>query len=50
MALVIGSGGASLPEMILLKCLFHRQLLAAHLAVIFSVGVLGGYAFNGIWG
>lgn len=50
MALVIGSGGASLPEMILLKRLFHWQLLAAFLAVIFSVAVLGGYAFNTIWG
>ena len=50
MALVIGSGGASLPEMILLKRLFHWQLLVAFLAVILSVAVLGGYAFNTIWG
>ncbi len=50
MALVIGSGGASLPEMILLKRLFHWQLLLAFLAVIFSVAVIGGYSFNLIWG
>jgi len=50
MALVIGSGGASLPEMILLKRLFHWQLLLAFLAVIFTVAVSGGYAFNAIWG
>lgn len=45
-ALVIGSGGASLPELILLKRLFYWPLLIAFLAVIFSMAVLGGYAFN----
>lgn len=47
-ALVIGSGGASLPEMILLKRLFYWPLLAAFLVVIFSMAVLGGFAFN-LW-
>ncbi len=45
-ALVIGSGGASLPEMILLKRLFNWPLLLAFLAVIFSMAVIGGYSFN----
>ncbi len=45
-ALVIGSGGASLPEMILLKRLFRWPLLLAFLAVIFIMAVVGGYAFN----
>lgn len=45
-ALVIGSGGASLPELILLKRLFYWPLLAAFLAVIFSMAVIGGFAFN----
>lgn len=45
-ALVIGSGGASLPEMILLKRLFHWPLMLAFLMVIFCMAVLGGYAFN----
>ena len=45
-ALVIGSGGASLPEMILLKRLFYWPLLAAFLLVIFSMAVFGGFAFN----
>lgn len=45
-ALVIGSGGASLPEMILLQRLFKWPLLAAFLAVIFSMAVIGGYSFN----
>lgn len=45
-ALVIGSGGASLPEMILLKRLFRWPLLLAFLTVIFIMAVVGGYAFN----
>jgi len=49
-ALVIGSGGASLPELILLKRLFRWQLLAAFLAVIFTVAVVGGFSVNAIWG
>lgn len=46
MALVIGSGGASLPEMILLNKLFRWPLLLAFLTVIFIMAVMGGYAFN----
>ena len=45
-ALVIGSGGASLPELILLKKLFNWPLLLAFLAVIFSMAIIGGYSFN----
>jgi uncharacterized membrane protein YraQ (UPF0718 family) len=45
-ALVIGSGGASLPEVILLKKLFYWPLLLAFLTVIFSMAVIGGFAFN----
>ncbi|MCW8887173.1 MAG: permease [Motiliproteus sp.] len=45
-ALVIGSGGASLPEVIMLKRLFYWPLLIAFLAVIFSMAVVGGFAFN----
>lgn len=45
-ALVIGSGGASLPEVILLKRLFYWPLLIAFLLVIFSMAVIGGFAFN----
>jgi uncharacterized membrane protein YraQ (UPF0718 family) len=45
-ALVIGSGGASLPEVILLKKLFHWPLLLAFLLVIFSMAVIGGFTFN----
>ena len=45
-ALVIGSGGASLPEVILLKKLFYWPLVIAFLLVIFSMAVIGGFAFN----
>lgn len=45
-ALVVGSGGASLPELILLKRLFYWPLLIAFLGVIFSMAVIGGYGFN----
>ncbi|WP_370277571.1 permease [Pontibacterium sp.] len=45
-ALVIGSGGASLPEVIMLKRLFYWPLLIAFLAVIFSMAVIGGFSFN----
>ncbi|WP_261845028.1 permease [Aliamphritea ceti] len=47
-ALVIGSGGASLPEVILLRRLFYWPLLAAFLSVIFTMAVLGGFAFDHI--
>ncbi len=47
-ALVIGSGGASLPELVLLKRLFYWPLLLAFLAVIFSMAVIGGFTFNQI--
>lgn len=45
-ALVIGSGGASLPELILLKRLFYWPLILAFLTVIFSMAVIGGFTFN----
>lgn len=45
-ALVIGSGGASLPEMILLKKIFYWPLLLAFLSVIFTMAILAGFAFN----
>ena len=45
-ALVIGSGGASLPEVILLKRLFYWPLLMAFLGVIFTMAILGGFSIN----
>ncbi|EPJ43873.1 MAG: putative permease [Osedax symbiont Rs1] len=45
-ALIIGSGGASLPELILLNRLFYWPLLLAFIAVIFCMAIIGGYSFN----
>jgi uncharacterized membrane protein YraQ (UPF0718 family) len=50
MALVIGSGGASLPEMILLKKIFKWPLLLAFLSVIFTMAIVGGFVFNALIG
>ena len=44
LALIIGSAGASLPELILLRSLFTLKLLAAFLAVIFAMAMIAGYA------
>lgn len=47
-ALVIGSGGASLPEMILLKKIFYWPLLLAFLTVIFCMAIITGFALNSV--
>ncbi|WP_311945597.1 permease [Halomonas piscis] len=44
LALIIGSAGASLTELILLRSLFTLKLLAAFLAVIFALAMIAGYA------
>tara|TARA_R100000027_G_scaffold61554_4_gene52987 strand:- start:15 stop:1007 length:993 start_codon:yes stop_codon:yes gene_type:complete len=44
LALIIGSAGASLTELILLRSLFTLELLAAFTAVIFAMAILAGYA------
>ncbi|XOV80966.1 MAG: permease [Aestuariibacter sp.] len=48
MALVIGSGGASLPEVILLKSLFRNPLIIAFLTVVFSIAIIAGLVMSGI--
>lgn len=45
-ALIIGAGGASLPELILLKKIFRWPLLLAFLCMIFFIAIIGGYTFN----
>ncbi|MCG8486783.1 MAG: permease [Chromatiales bacterium] len=42
-ALVIGGAGASLPEMIMLKRMFHWQILVAFLFSVFSIAITTGY-------
>lgn len=44
LALIIGSAGASLTELVLLRSLFKLKLLAAFVAVIFSMAMIAGYA------
>lgn len=44
LALIIGSAGASLPELILLRGLFTLKLVAAFTIVVLSMAILAGYA------
>ena len=45
MSLIIGSAGASLTEVILLKSIFKNKMIAAFLFVIFSMAILAGYSY-----
>ncbi len=42
-AFIIGSAGASLTEVVLLKSLFRNQIIAAFLMVVFTMAILAGY-------
>lgn len=44
LALIIGSAGASLTELILLRSMFTLKLLVAFVAVIFAMAMIAGYA------
>ncbi|WP_163132027.1 permease [Agarivorans sp. Alg241-V36] len=46
MALIIGSAGASLTEVILLKSIFKNQMIAAFLVVILSMAIGAGFLYN----
>jgi len=46
MALIIGSAGASLTDVILLKSMFKRPMIIAFLLVIFGMAILTGFLFN----
>lgn len=46
MALIIGSSGASITEVILLKSMFKWKLIIAFLTVIFTMAILTGYLFQ----
>jgi len=48
MALIIGGAGASLTEVILLKALFRKQILAAFLVVIIGTAISAGYLFTAL--
>ncbi|WP_413282404.1 permease [Vibrio sp. MA40-2] len=49
MALIIGSAGASLTEVILLKSIFKTPMIAAFLFVILSMAIGSGYLYNCIF-
>ncbi|ALR91543.1 permease [Vibrio sp. Vb2977] len=46
MALIIGSAGASLTEVILLKSIFKNQMIAAFLIVILTMAMGAGYLYT----
>lgn len=50
MALIIGSAGASLTEVILLKSIFKNQMIAAFLFVILSMAMSAGFLYSVIFG
>lgn len=49
MALIIGSAGASLTEVILLKSLFKTPMILAFLAVILSMAIGAGFLYSAIF-
>lgn len=46
MALIIGSAGASLTEVVLLKSLFKNKMIAAFLFVILGMAISAGYLYS----
>ncbi len=50
MALIIGSAGASLTELILLRSIFKDQMIAAFVAVILGMAVTAGYLYTYLFG
>ncbi|MGY5453183.1 permease [Agarivorans sp. MS3-6] len=49
MALIIGSAGASLTEVILLKSIFKNPMIVAFLMVILSMAISAGFLYNVIF-
>lgn len=49
MALIIGSAGASLTEVILLKSIFKNQLVVAFLTVIITMAIAAGFLYQFIF-
>lgn len=46
MALIIGSAGASITEVILLKSIFKNQMIAAFLGVILAMAIASGFLYG----
>ena len=49
-SLMIGGGGASLPEVSLLSSIFTKKMLAAFLISVFTVACATGFIFNSLLG
>lgn len=49
MALIIGSAGASLTEVILLRSIFKARMVIAFLVVIFGMAMVSGFLFNNLF-
>lgn len=45
MAMMISSAGASLPEVILLKSIFHKQLVVAFILSVITMSTISGFIF-----
>ena len=50
MALIIGSAGASLTEVILLRAIFKHQMIIAFLAIILGMAITAGYLYGYLFG
>lgn len=46
MALVIGSAGASITEVIMLKSMFRNPLILSFLVVVLGMAIATGYSYN----
>ena len=49
MAFVIGSAGASIPELILLRSLFKTQMIVAFVGVVLSMAMATGFVFSALF-
>jgi uncharacterized membrane protein YraQ (UPF0718 family) len=49
MAFIIGSAGASLPEVILLKSMFKNPMIIAFLLVVLGMAVFSGFVFSALF-
>jgi uncharacterized membrane protein YraQ (UPF0718 family) len=45
MAMIISSAGASLPEVILLKSIFKKQLVVTFVVSVFAMSTISGFIF-----
>jgi uncharacterized membrane protein YraQ (UPF0718 family) len=46
MAFIIGSAGASLTEVILLKSLFKKEMIIVFLIVVLTMAISAGYSYQ----